>query len=208
MLFYEIAVHGGGSLKIENIGKVLHGATLSRIQEKVGENSKTFFLFTMQELNKETGQYGLFTEKQEVKVSEGKLDLNLISKLGDVIIGLTSYKAMVVEDKHKNKLIPSNFAIIEFDKRKIDPFYFTWYFNENPKIQKQLTVASQGTIIRALSVQMLRELDIPLPSIKIQRKIGMVYKLRQRKGKLLFRKNILEKKLWNQLLQNKLKEDL
>jgi hypothetical protein len=75
-------------------------------------------------------------------------------------------------------------------------------------MQKQLAIAMQGTIIRALSIQMLRELDIPLPILNIQQKMGKVYKLRKRKEKLLFEKNILQDQLYNQLMLNKLKEDI
>lgn len=195
-------------MKIENIGKVTHGATLSRIESKIGQAYKTFTLFTMQELNKETGQYGLSIEKQEVNIDVHKIDSSLISKKGSVIIGLTSHKALVIEKEQEGKLIPSNFAIIEFDTEKVDPFYFAWYFNENPETQKQLLTAMQGTIIRALSVQMLREFKIPLPSIKLQKNIGNLYKLTQRKSKLLFRRYILKQKLYNKLIENKLKECL
>ena len=66
----------------------------------------------------------------------------------------------------------------------------------------------QGTFIRALSVQMLRELEVPMPQLDIQKKIGKVYKLRKRKQKLLFERNILENELYNQLMINKLKEDI
>ena len=193
-------------MEIQQIGKVTHGATLARIEANTGQNYKAFSVFTMQELNRETGQYGLSIENQEVNVDIDKIDSNLIAKKGSIIVGLTSYKALVIEKKHEGKLIPSNFAIIEFDIEKIDPFYFAWYFNENSKTKKQLLVAMQGSIIRALSVQMLREFKIELPPINIQRNIGIVYKLTQRKAKLLFKKNALQQKLYNKLMENKIKE--
>ena len=66
----------------------------------------------------------------------------------------------------------------------------------------------QGSIVRALSVQMLRELEVPIPPLDVQRKIGKIYKLRKIKGKLLFERNILENELYNQLMINKLKEEI
>ena len=59
----------------------------------------------------------------------------------------------------------------------------------------------------AISIQMLRELEIELPDIKVQKQIGKVYELRLRKEKILYEKNILEKKLYKQLMINKLKEE-
>lgn len=191
-----------------NIGKVTHGVTLSRIEAKPLEEFEIFKLFTMQDLSKETGQYELKVEDQYVEVSKSKFNKSLLSKKNLIIIGLTSYKAMVVNFEHENKVIPSNFATIELNITKIDPSYFTWYFNEHPKVQKQLQIAMQGSIIKALSVQMLRDLEINLPPLELQQIIGKVYELRNRKEKLLFEKKLLEEKLYKQLIIDKLREDI
>lgn len=195
-------------MKIDVIGKVTHGATLSRIEAKSYDDFDTYSIFTMQDLSREIGQYSGKEEIQKADICKNKFDSLYLSKINMTIIGLTSYKSIVINENHNNKLITSNFAMIEFDESKIDPFYFTWYFNEHPEIQKQLTIAMQGTIIRALSIQMLRELDIPLPPLDIQRKIGSMYKLKKRKEKLLFERSILENELYNQLMINKLKEEI
>lgn len=195
-------------MKVENLGKVTHGVTLSRIEPKPLEEFEVFKLFTMQDLSKETGQYGLKVEDQYVEVSKSKFDNNLLSKENLIIIGLTSYKAMVVNLKHSNKVVPSNFATIELDTNKVYPSYFTWYFNEHPKVEKQLQIAMQGSIIKALSVQMLRDLEIKLPPLKLQQSIGKIYELRSKKEKLLFEKKILKEKLYKQLMIDKLKEDI
>lgn len=155
-------------MKIDNIGSVTHGVTLSRIQAKSYDDFDTYKVFTMQDLSHETGQYSIKEEIQKVNICKNKFDSSFLSKINMVVIGLTSYKAMVIDETHKEKLITSNFAIVEFDESKIDPFYFTWYFNEHPEIQKQLAIAMQGTIIRALSIQMLRELEVPLPPLDVQ----------------------------------------
>jgi len=195
-------------LKIDNLGKVTHGVTLSRVEGKTGDDKEEFQLFTMQDLSRETGQYNQVVENQEVEVSKDKFDKDTLSKENLVVIGLTSYKAMVIEKNHSNKIIPSNFAIVELNLERVDPYYFTWCFNEHPEIQKQLKVAMQGSIIRALSIQMLREFIMPLPSLEVQKSIGKVYELKRKRDKFLFQKNILEEKLYNHLLVKKLKEDI
>ncbi|WP_099188517.1 restriction endonuclease subunit S [Tepidibacter mesophilus] len=194
-------------MKVEKLGKVTHGVTISRIEAKSGEDYDEFELFTMQDLSREIDNYSLKEEKQYILVSKNKFNIDLLSKKDMIIIGLTSHKAMVVGEKHIGKIIPSNFAYIQLDNKKIDPMYFTWYFNEHPKIQKQLQIAIQGSIIRALSVQMLRALELWLPSLEEQQKIGKIYELRKRKEKALFEKNVLEKKLYKYLMIKKLKEE-
>ena len=195
-------------MKIENLGTVNHGVTLSRVEPKFLDEAVRFKLFTMQDLSKETGQYGLNIEESYAEVSKNKFDTNLLSKENLIIIGLTSYKAMVIRKKHINRVIPSNFATIELDLNKVYPSYFTWYFNEHPEVKKQLQIAMQGSIIKALSVQMLRDLEIKLPALKLQQTIGKTYELKRRKEKLLFGKNILENELYNQIIIDKLKEEI
>ena len=195
-------------MKLEKLGKVTHGVTLSRIEAKPGEECEVFELFTMQDLSRETGQYGLNIELQQVGVNKTKFDYSSLSRKDMIIIGLTSYKALVIGETNLGKIIPSNFAYIELNLGKVDPFYFSWYFNEHPEVQKQLTIAMQGSIIRALSVQMLRELEIPMLPLELQQKIGKVYELRRKKEKVLFEKKALEEKLFKYLMISRLEEEI
>lgn len=194
-------------MKLEKLGKVNHGLTISRITAKPDEQQEEIPLFTIQDLNIEIGSYDLKSEEKTVPVSQETFDKSLLSKENVVVVGLTVHKAYVIEKHHVGKIIPSNFAYIYFDESKIDLNYFTWYFNEHPNVKKQLQVATQGSIIMALSVQMLRELEIDLPSIDMQIKLGKIYELRRRKEKALYEKSILEKDLYKQLMINTLNKN-
>lgn len=194
-------------LKIADIGSVIHGVTISRIEPKALEESETHKLFTIQELNEEMSMHPNKIEDKEIEVSKERFDSLYLAKNNMVIIGLTSFKAITVTHKQIGKVISSNFAFIDLDANKVDPAYFSWYFNEHSNIERQLQIAMQGTIIRALSVQMLRELEIILPSLEVQKAIGKVYVLKKRKEKLLYEKNILEEQLYNGIILSKLKEE-
>lgn len=194
-------------MKLEELGKLSIGLTLSRIEAKPGEAFQGFELFTMQELSKETGNNDVKVQSQFIKVSEKRLKDLTLSKQGMVVIGLTSYKAFVITKAYENRLIPSNFAYLKCDEG-IDPDYVAWYFNEHPQIQKQLTLAMQGSIIRALSVQMLRELKIQVPPLALQQRLGSIYRLKSQRQKLLIEKRKLEEKLMNQLMIQYLKEEI
>lgn len=194
-------------MKLEKLGKVNHGLTTSRITAKPDELQEEIPLFTIQDLNIEMGSYYLKSEGKTVSVSKETFDKSLLSKENVVVVGLTAHKAYVIEKHHEGKIIPSNFAYMHLDESKIDPNYFTWYFNEHPNIKRQLQIATQGSMgIMALSVQMLREIEIELPSIETQRKLGKIYELRRKKEKVLYEKSILEKDFYKQLMINKLKE--
>lgn len=194
-------------MKLEKLGKVNHGLTTSRITAKPDEQQEEIPLFTIQDLNIEMGSYDLKSEGKTITVSKNNFDKNLLSRENAIVVGLTVHRACVIEKHHVGKIIPSNFAYMYLDESKIDSNYFTWYFNEHPNIKRQLQIAMQGAMgIKALSVQMLRELEIELPSIEIQRKLGKIYELRRRKEKALYEKNVLEKDLYKQIMINKLKE--
>lgn len=194
--------------KLETLGKVNHGLIISRITAKPDELQEDISLFTIQDLNIETSSYELKAENKTVSVSKESFDKELLAKENAVVIGLTVHKACVIDKSHVGKIIPSNFAYMYLDENEIDSNYFVWYFNEHPNIKKQLKVASQGSRgIMAISIQMLRELEIELPDKKVQEQIGKVYNLRRRKEKILYEKNILEKDLYKQLMINKLKEE-
>lgn len=194
-------------MKLEKLGKVNHGLTTSRITAKPDEQQEEIPLFTIQDLNIEMGSYDLKSEGKTIPVSKNNFDKNLLSRENAIVVGLTVHRACVIEKHHVGKIIPSNFAYMYLDESKIDSNYFTWYFNEHPNIKRQLQIAMQGAMgIKALSVQMLRELEIELPSIEIQRKLGKIYELRRRKEKALYEKNALEKDLYKQIMINKLKE--
>ncbi len=194
-------------MKIADIGSVIHGVTLSRIESKALEERETYKLFTIQELNEEISMFPNKTEDKVIEVSKERFDSLYLAKDNMVIIGLTSFKAIAVTNKQIGKVIPSNFAFIELDVNKAEPAYFSWYFNEHSNIEKQLQIAMQGTIIRALSVQMLRELEIILPSLDVQRAVGKVYELNRKKEKLLYEKSILEEQLYKGIIMRKLKEE-
>ena len=193
-------------MKLEKIGKLSIGWTLSRIEAKPGEDFQEFELFTMQELSKETGNHDVNIQSQFIKVAEKRLKDLTLSKQGMVVIGLTSYKAFVITKAYENRVIPSNFAYLQCDEG-IDPDYVAWYFNQHPKIQKQLTLTMQGSIIRALSVQMLRELTIEIPPLSVQQKLGSIYRLKSQRQKLINEKQKLEELLMNQVMIQYLKEE-
>ena len=121
-------------MKLEKIGKLSIGWTLSRFEAKPGEDFQEFELFTMQELSKETGNYDVNIQSQFIKVAEKRLKDLTLSKQGIVVIGLTSYKAFVITKAYENRVIPSNFAYLQCDEG-IDPDYVAWYFNEHPKFK-------------------------------------------------------------------------
>lgn len=72
-------------------------------------------------------------------------------------------------------LATGNIFTIELDKSKIDPYYLLAFF-DGPSGQVVLSESYAGTVIPNLRIQDLREIQIPVPSIDIQKKIAEEYR--------------------------------
>jgi len=206
LLFFKIA-KGGLVLLLENCAAVSQGVILSRIQTLPGTDAMNIPLYTMKEFNESLGlSYHGRTEKlQEVHVPKEKVGELPVTKEGMILINLTAHKAVAVRPEHMGKIITSNFVFIS-PRANLDPLYFEWFFNEHPSCHKQLRVATQGSIVSALSIQMLRGLELKLPILKEQEMMGKIYRLTYDKKRLTFERLQLEEQLTNYLLLSYLKE--
>lgn len=193
-------------MRLEDVGIVNHGIVLARIKPVAEENQEERILFTMQDLSSELGN---LHEKSEDKIVIIDRE-NRPKEIADekmVVIGLTAQKAYRIEEQHIGKIIPSNFVYLRFDEDKVDLDYFTWYFNEHPNVQRQVQKLLQGTgAVMFLSVQMIRELEIDLPDINLQKELGEMYRLMRAKEKALYARHIAEQKYYRQIMINKLAE--
>jgi restriction endonuclease S subunit len=187
-------------MKIEEIASVTQGVVLSRVQTMPGPEAITIPLYTMKEMNESIGEdYRVGDKLQEIAVLKIKMKDLPITKEGMVLINLTSLRAVTVRPEHAGKLIPSNFAVIE-PNEQLEARYLEWFINKHPSCRKQLRTATQGSIITALSIQMLRTLIVELPSLEKQQKIGHVYRLGYEKKRLLTERMQLEEQLIKHLL--------
>ncbi|WP_280166639.1 hypothetical protein [Priestia aryabhattai] len=189
--------------------KVSQGAIISRIKEHPLSDTVKLSLYTMKEMNDSLGlEYHGNSEKlQEVHVLKLKAKDLPITQVGMVLVNLTAQRAVSVRSEHIGRLVPSNFAIVE-PKNCLDLAYLEWYFNKHPFCRKQLRIATQGTIVSALSIQMLRNIEIELPSIRKQQNIGNMNRLIEQKRQLVSEKLKLEEHLVKYLSLGYLKEEI
>jgi restriction endonuclease S subunit len=62
------------------------------------------------------------------------------------------------------------------DPQQLDPRYLQWALN-SPQVQRAIHAEARGTIIRMVSAQSLRALQIPMPAIHVQRGIAEFVRL-------------------------------
>lgn len=196
-------------MRLEQYASVMQGAFLSRIQTSSSFDAVKLPVYTMKEMNEWLSPDPNVTleEPQNVHVSRERLESLPLAKEGLVLISLTGQRAIALKQEHVGKLIPSNFAIIA-PSADLHPDYLEWYINEHPDCKRQLKIATQGSIVSALSIQMLRTLEIILPPMNVQMKIGSIHRLLHRKNRLLLEKVMLERQYAKHLMMGYLKEEL
>ncbi len=194
---YDIYVNfkGGRKLrisKLNQIAEIYQGNILTRIKPANKLDEVEFDSISMQELSYYVGIVDNFDNYAKSKVSSSKLLSCIFTKQQDVVVGLSSRKAMVIEENRSKKLLLSNFALVRVDVNKLDPYYFCWLFNENLQFQKLLEQKVQGSAnVSILPIKTLKELELELPNIDIQRKVGLIYDLYRRRERL--NKQIMQK---------------
>lgn len=200
-------------MNLEQCALVTQGAFLSRVQTVPLTDEEKLILhkfsaYSMKEMNEwlSSDPNVIPDNSQDVYISEERLGTLPIAKEGWVLISLTSQRAVALQQEHVGKLIPSNFAIIE-PARLLNPDYLEWFINEHPDCRKQLKVATQGSSVAALSIQMLRTLDIILPPMTDQLRVGSVHRLLHRKNRLLQERVLLEKQYAKHTLMRYIKEE-
>lgn len=181
-------------VELQQLASILQGNIPTRIEVDWGKKIETI---TMQELNYIANVSDDLPAEKYIIVQNDKVNAYTLTKQYDVIVGLSSGKAMVVESKRANKLVLSNLAIIRIkDINKLDPYYLCWFINNNKNTIKRM---QQGTAsVSIIPLTLLKNYDVPLIPIKIQQIIGKISELKRQRDRLT---QIIETKKTEMLTQ-------
>lgn len=183
-------------MELKHLASIIQGNIPTRIEVVNGKSVETI---TMQELNYIANVSDDFPAEKYISVLSDKLYTYSLTKEYDVVVSLSSGKAIVIENKRANRLILSNLAIIRlFDMDKVDPYYLCWFINNNRVAIKKM---QQGnTAVSIIPLNMLKNFDITLLPIETQRAIGKISELKRKRDRLTHsietkKTEILSKKL-------------
>lgn len=193
---------------LKDIAKLTIGVSYARYETSQDDpNSIECELFTLQEFNKALNlPYRLDAERvKTVFIGMQHKEKLLFTEENVLVIHLLTQTALSVPEKYSRLLIPSSFVFVQLNG-KVDSHFFEWYFNEHPAIRKQIAMNTQGAVVSTLSIATLRELEIHLPLLETQQKLGRIYQLQQRKNDLYEEKKELETNYVNQIILNQMEE--
>jgi restriction endonuclease S subunit len=196
------------TIKLQDMALITQGANVSRLEtSKEDSYSIKVDILTLKEFNETLGlSYRMTQEKsQSVYIKEDKLKDQLLTKENRLIVHLLSQKAAFLPKQYSGRLIPSNFVALDFNE-SMDTKFMEWYFNEHPSVRRQIMLGTQGSIVSTLSLATLRELEISMPPLSVQQKIGIITILYHRKKQLIEERMNLEESLIHQKIMETLEE--
>lgn len=196
------------AIKLQEIASVIQGVNVTRVEINAKKkDAKSVGILTLKEFNESMGiPYRLEHGKNtEIWIEGNQLDKIRFTEENMVVVHLLSQRAATIPLIYENLLIPSNFVIIDF-QQQVDSKFFEWHFNEHAEFKRQLKLATQGTSVSALSISMLREIEVLLPPIELQTKIGRIVQTIQQKKKLMEERIELEDQYIRELISVKMEE--
>lgn len=124
-------------------------------------------------------QEGKINPKTVDYVSVRKTDILDKSRVltGDVVISIrgSSFKVAVVDDSSSNFVISSNLIALTLSN-EIIPGFLAAYF-ESSEGQNKLQSLAVGATIKGLSLRSLLEIEIPIPSLEVQKNLSQYLSL-------------------------------
>lgn len=92
--------------------------------------------------------------------------------------------AYLVNTDVTNVLAANTFYILRANPESILPDFLAWWMNQTPA-QEYIKLNRSGSSLPFLSVSALSRLEVPIPDIEMQRKIGELEMLRKKEADLL-----------------------
>ena len=167
-------------VELQSLANIIQGNIPTRIEVTTGQTVETI---TMQELNYIANVSDDLPIEKYITVQDNKIGTYSLTKKYDVVVGLSSGKAIVIESKRADKLILSNLAIIRIkDMSKVDPYYLCWFINNNRAAIKKMLQGTSAVSIIPLS--MLKSFEVTLLPIETQRTIGKISELKRQRDRL------------------------
>ena len=167
-------------MELKQLASIIQGNIPTRIEVSEGESIETI---TMQELNYIANVSDDLPVGKHIVVQGDKLNTYSLTQNKDVVVGLSSGKAIVIDNKRANRLILSNLAIIRIkDTNLLDPYYLCWLINSN---KAEIRKIQQGTAaVSIIPLSMLKSFDVTLVPIETQRTIGKIDELKRQRDRI------------------------
>lgn len=169
-------------MQLKDIADIVQGIPLGRIR-------------TTKDMELEEKRVYSFESESSVMVAKNMMGQTIPLVEKDMILfNIVSYKAKKAKDKDIGKIVPSNYVIIRLRSREVNPDYLAWYMDQAEGFKRELNKLRQGSTVLSIPINEFRSIGLELPNYKIQKSIGNINKLKERRRDLfLERESLIEK---------------
>ncbi|MBN4062830.1 MAG: hypothetical protein COA82_08630 [Alkaliphilus sp.] len=191
-------------IKLGNIASITSGLVVKRKQViKQSELVKKYRVITLKSL--EQSGYLNMEYLEELKSRE-ILDGKYITRLGDIIVRLSSPNTAVTIGEHETGLIISSlFVVVRLSSNVILPEYLGIFLNTE-QIKRIYAKSSAGSVMQIIRTSVLKDINVKAVSTENQEKIIGINKLILREKKLL--EELIDKKnKYHSIIINKIFKD-
>lgn len=170
-------------MRLDELATINTGLVTARKQDKVpNDDSIKYKMLNLKAINEK----GYIDDNllEEFWAKE-RLKLGYLTRLGDIVVRLTTpFTAVLIDKEHTGLIIPSHFVVIRADLKWILPEYLEWLLNTD-KVRQELQQNLNSTTIGTVKPMSYASLNIELLTLEEQKKIGELYKLSKKELHLL-----------------------
>ncbi|OFS62288.1 restriction endonuclease subunit S [Nosocomiicoccus sp. HMSC09A07] len=165
-------------MKLSDVANIVSGMSLGRIKSDE-QNGSAFSVY-----NQHMFDHDLVREPHNEDNDSKVIYLSAPEKIviveeDDIVISMGSYQCTKVGRDSHSSILPYNFTYIDEVHETLDKLYLEYWFNHSKEAYDQFPKNDGRRIRKRLTLNDVRELEITLPDIETQRKIGEVYALKK-----------------------------
>lgn len=173
-------------MRLDEVATVRTGAVTGRKKAEEGVQSSVGYKMLNLKCIAAEGSIDLgFAEEYQAKE---KLKPDFFTQEGDVLIRLSSpYTSVLIDNNSCGFVVPSHFAIVRADRRKVLPEYILWFLRRESTYQKIQQNSSGSTAFGTISSGFIGSLNIRLFPKDKQKALGQLLLLSNKEQELLHR---------------------
>lgn len=192
----------GDEMRLDEVATVRTGAVIGRKRAESGTQSS--FHYKMLNLKCIAADGYIDLNFAEDYYAKEELKPEYFSQNGDVLIRLSfPYTAVLIDDKTCGLVIPSHFAIIRANRKRVLPEYILWFLRRDSSYQQIMQNSSGSTALGTISSGFIASLEIQVIPNDKQKAIGQLLLLENKEQELLTRL-AKEKAVFNKIALNNL----
>lgn len=192
--------------RLGKIANIYSGLNYKRYETKlIHEASTPYELFSQSHFQKIIGEQTSERTHEPVRILKKYDDHCKLTTKQMLLIDQSRFEAVAITDNMEQLLISSNYLIVELSTQVI-PSYLEWYFNYHAHVRRQLEKHKQGSALQRLSIQALKQLNVELPALETQVKLGTIYELHKQKRLAVMERMVLEEQVIYERMKVKLEE--